>query len=612
MSRPVLLPFPLAIWRAALLSGLLCAAIAVLAIRYFGFHGNLASVWPANAVILAQVLGRRRREALPFLFAGFVAMAAGGAFERGLLLAPTLVSAANTVEIALAAMLLRGGVDDDGRLLHRHASVGRFALCAGLVAPATGASLAAVAATLTLGVTIESALATKFIADALGLLIFTPVLFGLFHGEYRAAWKGARKRDVAHMGLLYGVALLVAMVVFAQGRLPLLFLPMVPLMLLAFRLGWAGTSLGVLIVAVIGVVATYHGGGPISLSGGDVAFRLGFVQFYLGTILLLMLPVAAALEARRALIARLRDSERSLTLLADRSSIVLLRFATDGTCTRVVGDAARLLGCGADVLLGAHPDAIDPPLGAALSGAHLAVMGAEVLASGPYCRADPAPLTHEIQRGDGIWIEATFRTEHDDDGAVTGSVATLVDITASKRRERELSRRAETDALTGLVNRAGFLRRFEAALDTADPAGLSLALIDVDRFKGLNDGLGHLAGDAVLVEIARRIAGAVRSSDVVGRLGGDEFVVLLATGDARIADDVCRRIVDGVAAAPIDLPMGGTAEAQVSCGLVGVEPGQNGTELLNHADMALYAAKRAGRNRLIAAYAGGVRVGEAT
>lgn len=578
--RPIFAPFA---------SGVLCFVLSVAMIKYLSFQGNLASVWPANAVVLAQLLARPRREWGRYLVAAFIAIAAAGAFTRGALSAPVGFGVANVVEIALASWLLRGPVDAGGRLLHHHASVGRFVICAGIIAPGVGALLGAVIAAIGFHLPIGVSLVTKFSADALGLMIFTPFFFGLFHGDYRASIRTASRAERVQMLLLLVAVLAVSVSVFAQNRYPLLFLPMVPLMLVAFRLGWEGTSLGVMLVAVTGGVATCYGHGPVSLSAGDMAVKLVFLQFYLATVLMLMLPVAAALAARRDLIDRLSESERSLGLLADRSAIVLLRFSAEGACTRVVGDVATLVGESPDRLLGAHIGELDPPLGVALFGAHLRAGTSD------------RPVIIEVERPGGIWIEATFRAERDEQGIMTGSAATLVDVTARKAREGELSRLAETDELTGLSNRAGFLRRFEAALADPPADGLSIALIDVDRFKSLNDELGHVAGDAALAEIGRRIAGNLRATDLVARLGGDEFVVMLGTADPEVAQEVCRRMVESVSAAPVTLPLGGEAETRISCGLVHRMPGQGGIDLLNRADMALYAAKRGGRNQLIAA-----------
>jgi diguanylate cyclase (GGDEF)-like protein len=105
----------------------------------------------------------------------------------------------------------------------------------------------------------------------------------------------------------------------------------------------------------------------------------------------------------------------------------------------------------------------------------------------------------------------------------------------------------------------------------------------------------------VLEEVARRISGEIRSSDVVGRLGGDEFVVLLSAADWDSAKDVCRRLVETVNALPVTLPSGQELTVAISCGVAPYRPGTSAERFLHEADVALYAAKRAGRNQMVAA-----------
>src|SRR5690606_35155283 len=108
-------------------------------------------------------------------------------------------------------------------------------------------------------------------------------------------------------------------------------------------------------------------------------------------------------------------------------------------------------------------------------------------------------------------------------------VAQIEDVTEIRRARDLLERRALYDHLTGLANRTLLLERLSNALESHEPRAATVACIfvDVDHFKVVNDSLGHAAGDTLLVEIARRIQGAVRSGDTVARLGGDEFVIVL-------------------------------------------------------------------------------------
>jgi diguanylate cyclase (GGDEF)-like protein len=169
-----------------------------------------------------------------------------------------------------------------------------------------------------------------------------------------------------------------------------------------------------------------------------------------------------------------------------------------------------------------------------------------------------------------------------------------------REKTRELSHQALHDALTGLPNRALVLDRAEQMLARAGrQAGIvpGALFIDVDGFKHVNDNLGHAAGDQLLQVIGRRLDGVVREQDTVGRLGGDEFVVLVeCEGPKASLDVLASRLID-VLRKPVRLaPMGKTLSCTVT---IGVAVGQYATphELLRDADLALYAAKAAGKDR---------------
>jgi diguanylate cyclase (GGDEF)-like protein len=153
----------------------------------------------------------------------------------------------------------------------------------------------------------------------------------------------------------------------------------------------------------------------------------------------------------------------------------------------------------------------------------------------------------------------------------------------------ELRSRATRCPLTGLVNRTGFMELVTGALEAADP--MAVGLLDLDDFKGVNDTLGHDAGDTLLVEVATRLRGAVGPRDVVGRLGGDEFAVLLR-GDVH---DTASRLVE-VLGAPLLLD-GQELRVEASLGVVERTDQSSLGDLLRRADVAMYAAKAAGGNR---------------
>ena len=179
------------------------------------------------------------------------------------------------------------------------------------------------------------------------------------------------------------------------------------------------------------------------------------------------------------------------------------------------------------------------------------------------------------------------------------STAIIRDISDQKTFEAKLRYQAGHDAMTGLPNRARFHEILTEALVQAGHGGRDLALLfcDLDRFKLINDSLGHSVGDTVLIQAAQRFRDAVRPADVVARLSGDEFVVLCP----RVRDlTEARTVAEGIVSAFAD-PFcidGQEIVVSVSVGVVGGDTSVSGEDMVRKADLAMYAAKRAGRSRV--------------
>ncbi len=153
---------------------------------------------------------------------------------------------------------------------------------------------------------------------------------------------------------------------------------------------------------------------------------------------------------------------------------------------------------------------------------------------------------------------------------------------------------AVTDSLTGLRNRRYVQRHMEGLLRSA---GAGVLLLDVDRFKRVNDTYGHPAGDQVLKEVARRLAGQVRAVDVVARWGGEEFLVVLASPPEEDSVLVAERLRAVIAAEPVSAA-GACLAITISIGVARAQPGTTPEMLVAVADAALYRAKELGRNRV--------------
>jgi len=187
--------------------------------------------------------------------------------------------------------------------------------------------------------------------------------------------------------------------------------------------------------------------------------------------------------------------------------------------------------------------------------------------------------------GSVVWIrdESTTYTE---DGKAVHSQGYMLDITRRREAEEELRRLAWSDPLTGLPNRAQLVEQLSAG---ATDASRALLFFDLDDFKTINDSLGHLVGDGVLVELARRIGSVIRDGDLVARIGGDEFAVLAQMADTDLLETLAERLLAAVAEPLVldgrELRLGAS---------IGIATGAGAEDLLRNADLAMYEAKRRG------------------
>jgi diguanylate cyclase (GGDEF)-like protein len=181
-----------------------------------------------------------------------------------------------------------------------------------------------------------------------------------------------------------------------------------------------------------------------------------------------------------------------------------------------------------------------------------------------------------------------------------GWLTTHEDITDRARNEQKIAYLAEHDLLTGLPNRAFLTKMLEGAIRRRDNVAtdhFAVFMLDLDRFKNVNDTLGHAAGDQLLIEVARRLKGTLRDCDILARLGGDEFAIIqpLESADHEAAIALALRIIDTVAR-PIELN-GHQVTVGTSIGIAcSPSDGRDPKDLLKKADLALYAAKADGRN----------------
>lgn len=292
----------------------------------------------------------------------------------------------------------------------------------------------------------------------------------------------------------------------------------------------------------------------------------------------------------------LRRSEERHRLLAENAWDVIWTMALDGTITYISPAVERVRGFTPAEALRQSLEEIHPPESAAKVSDYFARLFAAIDkgAQPPSYRGE-----HEYYCKDGsIMVGEIQVIPHvDADGNVVEILGVTRDISERKRFEAELTELAVTDPVTGLWNRRHTSELLAADLAQAQRHGqaLTLLMLDLDHFKAINDSHGHQTGDRVLVEVARRLIGNMRSTDVVGRWGGEEFVVLLrycGLRDGLAAAEKLRRKIS-------ETPFEKLFRVSASIGAAELQAGDDLASWISRADAALYQAKRAGRNTVV-------------
>lgn len=310
----------------------------------------------------------------------------------------------------------------------------------------------------------------------------------------------------------------------------------------------------------------------------------------------LMFALARDITERRQAEETLRKSERRFRQLFENSSDALFVHDADGFILDCNAEACRWLGYTREQLLSMRVGDITVNL---LTEEERQARAGETLWE-RVMRGEPGRIVgfdqNELRRQDGTVFPVEVGVGAIEYGEGRAIFASARDITARREMEDELRQQALHDPLTDLPNRALFMDRLEHALAQTDRRRGSVAVlfIDLDKFKSVNDNLGHEAGDQLLIELSRRLSASVRAGDTAARLAGDEFTVLLE--DLKDADEVtavAKRILKS-----LDAPFkvkGRELRVTASIGIAATSHSSTTTAgLLDRADQAMYRAKDAG------------------
>lgn len=423
-----------------------------------------------------------------------------------------------------------------------------------------------------------------------------------WRGRHRAGSRGASQRGIRRaalnafiMGSLWGVV-------------PALLIPMedIPVKLAA-ALVTAGVlcasafALSVLPLAAICFTMPVLAGSALAVAQMDSAAEAAPVGYLLMAFVCVMPFVVARLSSgfieRIVSESRIREQKDIISLLLkefeDASSDWLWEFDRDGRMERVSDRFAAAFGASAEALTGRdfcdflrsmHPE----------NGPLVAEIATDIAAREMFQDVEIRLAGEGEER---VW-RLTGKPAFDAVGDYSGYLGTASDITASKLAERRINFLAHNDPLTGLLNRTKFTEHLKHAVARLERYGSPFALmfLDLDQFKSINDSRGHLAGDKLLAEVARRIRSTIRETDLAARLGGDEFAVLLANScDSKEVSSLAARLVETVGK-PYEID-----DEIVSVGVsIGIALAPiNGTrpdQILRNADLALYRAKAEGKN----------------
>jgi diguanylate cyclase (GGDEF)-like protein/PAS domain S-box-containing protein len=566
--------------------------------------GNVTPIWPASGVALAALLmyGNRLWPGVwlgSFAVNTWVAIGQGNAtLESFFGIASVATGAA--VATALSARLLR---PDSEHLLDRATGVVRFLFMGALLSSLITATVGTLSF-FSAGVVVPSLFAetwtTWFLGDTTGILVVTPLLL---------AW---RRRDDAALSMsriVEAIAVFVLLtttcvVVFSVASYPVFFVLIPFLLTAAFRYGQRGTTLAMLAVSSISVLFTAQGIGPFVNEELTRNESLLLLQGFTDVLVLTMLFLSAVLAEREQKTREAHDAELRLqeehhnrskmeeelrtVSIIESSADMISRRAPDGRLLYVSHAAFPLLGFESLELVGRSMyDLIDREV----------VDEIRELESMLMRESGVATLSYRLQKknGDYSWFETTSRAISRD-GEIEEIVSVSREISDRKRAEEQIEHQVYHDVLTDLPNRILFEDRASVALARAKRNNTLVAVmfLDLDRFKNVNDTLGHAAGDQILQAAAQRLAETIREADTLARIGGDEFVGLI--GDLRDSKEATR-VAQKVIASMQRPFLAESREISMSISVgIALYPldGSDVETLLRCADRAMYRAKLLG------------------
>lgn len=598
-----------------LLMAAACAAATALSLSQWRIAGIGSPIWWPTVGMAVLIMVRSPQRWWPALLAGFVVgYAAGNRAFNTWTVAATYISA-GVVELVVASAVLVGGT-------RRAASYTRTPADALRFAAAIVASIAVGSGLLTIGATLDPNAGDSYaflpgyvVSHAIGILVVAPLLLPARPGRRISAGR------VAEFALLLAATAVTAAGAFVFPFQVRPFVVLLPVVWASIRLDAARATIVTAAAAALVAYGTAHDLGALS-TGGSAADRQLTAQLFIATIAVSCLALVLITRHRELLAERVRDSENTLRVAVRDALVGMYSIRFDVGHVGEIRDANGVL----SDMLGYTPGELDglhcrvlglgPDAATACTPGEIAEFDAWIEA---FARGEPPSFRREtpFYRKDGQqrWVEVSANRVHPTRQPPFALVH-VHDLTGRVEQQRRLEQMALHDALTGLANRALLFQEAARGLGAAT-GRVGLLFVDLDGFKSINDTYGHAAGDAVLIDVARRLAAAVRPGDTVARLGGDEFAILCAAvSDPGELGGVADRIRAALAD-PVLVEDGAAIAVHASIGAAvsdpaGDPPGRaasrdagrirDADSLVRAADAAMYAEKhRLGRRYVVSA-----------
>lgn len=561
--------------------------IAFFAIKFTSYQSGHATIWPADALMLASIFSGKIKsiKTATFLtfFSDLIVHLLCGRYSFLIIFYASI----HAFQILLSFYAFKKYIPK-GVVFSSYRSILLFNLSSGIIFPSVCALLGTVANAIQSGSFSIANFSGWFFSLSLGNIAFTRPFTYFLTGE---TWRKCKSvfsekfnASIFIVSIVFTIS--VSFSVFYQNQYPFLFIPNALVIGNSLLCGEIFGSTTVMILSIIAIVLTFEHYGPISLmQTGHLGYTV-VLQIYLSFMVFTERAVSIIFMRNENLVRSISAREQMLDLVLSNATDCVVSVDRNGLCRWGGGACLELLGKSSSDIVG---ESIIEILGCnAVDNAKMRSFFSDNsielnnFSFNSRCRA-PLILSVSLRK---LIVE----------GIIAGAIVTIHDITMEAEKVDEAEKRAGRDQLTHLLNRFGFYERIKEFTCLSEPV-FCITYIDIDHFKSINDTYGHEVGDLMLGKLSNILLSEMRESDIVSRFGGDEFVIATLS-DKSTTKAILQRVVDRVRLEAFEISKDKKINITISCGFSSYEPGKRIDMLIQEADSALYDAKRSGRDRV--------------